>query len=82
MALNYGYKYAVIELSMGGICLEVQDTTNYILRPDYIPIEDDTLNYALKYYYPIPETVTSFDDFEGKWYLDAEHTQEATELNG
>ena len=76
MATNYAYKYAVLELSMGGICLEVQDTTNYILRPDYVPIEDDTLDYGLKYYYPIPATVTSFDDFQGKWYYDADHTQE------
>lgn len=81
MSLHYGYKYAVIELSEGGICLEVQDTTTYILDPSYVPIEDDTLNYALKYYYPIPETVTSFDDFQGKWYADANHTVEVPELN-
>lgn len=31
---------------------------------------------------PIPETVTSFSDFEGgKWYYDAEFTQEVPELN-
>lgn len=79
--VNFNYKYAVLDLSLGGMCLEVQDTTNFILDPTYVPIEDDSLPYFLKYYYPIPETVTSFDDFQGKWYLDAAHTQEATELN-
>lgn len=75
MATNrYAYKYARIESN--GMCVEVQDTTNYILNPLYVPIEDDTLPYFLKYYYPIPTSVTSFDDFQGKWYLDAEHTTE------
>lgn len=69
---NYAYKYAVL---VDGQCWELQDTTNYILRPDYVPIEDDTIEYFLKYYHPVPETVTSFDDFQGLWYLDAEHTQ-------
>lgn len=82
MAQQYAYRYAVVEPSMDGICLEVQDTTDRILRPDYIPVEDiDNIDYTLKYYYPIPETVTSFDDFRGRWYLDAEHTQEFTEGN-
>jgi hypothetical protein len=40
----------------------------------YVPIEDDSLDYLLKYYHPIPETVTSFDDFHGNWYEDATHT--------
>lgn len=73
-ARRYGYKYA--QIMENGMCVGVQDTTNYILNPLYIPIEDDTLPYFLKYYYPIPQTVTTFDDFQGKWYLDAEHTQE------
>ena len=81
MATNYAYKYAVLDLSLGGICLEVQDTTSYVLEPTHVPIEDETIDYLLKYYYPIPTTVTSFDDFQGKWYLDAEHTQEFTEGN-
>ena len=25
-------------------------------------------------YHPIPETVESFDDFQGQWYSDAAHT--------
>ena len=25
-------------------------------------------------YYPIPESVSSEDDFQGSWYYDAEHT--------
>lgn len=69
---NYAYKYAVLT---NGQCWGTQDTTNYILDPNYVPIEDDTIDYFLKYYYPIPETVNSFDDFQGLWYLDAAHTQ-------
>ena len=76
---RYGFKYATIRAN--GMCDGVQDTTDFILRPDYIPIDDDSLPYLLKYYHPIPETVTSFDDFYGKWYYDAEFTQEVAELN-
>lgn len=79
---RYAYKYAVIDLSRGGICLEVQDRTDYILSPTHVPVTDiDSINYALKYYYPIPETVTSFSDFQGLWYYDANHTQLFNEGN-
>lgn len=73
MGVNYGYKYA--RIMANGMCRGITDTTNYILDPLYVPIEDETINYVLKYYHPIPETVTSFDDFQGLWYLDAAHTQ-------
>ena len=72
MAVNYEYLYAQIEED--GMCVGIQDTTNYILNPLYVPIEIDDWNYVFKYYYPIPETVESFDDFQGQWYEDAEHT--------
>lgn len=78
---NYAYKYALLRLDRGGICGGTQDTSDYILRPDYVPIEDDSINYLLKYYYPIPETVTSFADFQGLFYLDAAHTQPFEEGN-
>ena len=82
MAVNYQYLYAILRMDRGGVCGAVQDTTNYILDPAYVPVEDiDTIDYTLKYYYPIPETVTSFDDFKGRWYLDADHTQEFVEGN-
>lgn len=71
MAINYAYKYAILS---DGQCWEVRDTSDYILRPDYVPIEDYNLDYFLKYYYPVPETVTSHDDFQGQWYEDAAHT--------
>lgn len=73
MAQNYAYKYAIVRSN--GLCTGIQDTSNYILDPLFIPIEDNTVNFALKYYYPIPETVTSFADFQGLFYLDAAHTQ-------
>lgn len=73
MERRYGFKYAII--TENGMCIEIRDCTQYVLDPLYVPIEDDTINYALKYYYPIPETVTSFDDFQGLWYYDAAHTQ-------
>ena len=76
---RYGFRYATLESN--GLCTGLQDTTNYILRPDYVPIDDDTLPYLLKYYYPMPATVTSFDDFQGKWYYDEAHQNEVTELN-
>ena len=76
---RYGFKYATIRAN--GMCDGVQDTTNFILDPYYVPIDDDSLPYPLKYYHPIPETVSSFDDFHGKWYYDAEFTQEVAELN-
>lgn len=76
MSVKYAYKYATIDLKLNGLCRGVADTTDYILSRDHVPIEDDTLNYALKYYHPIPEVVNSHDDFQGKWYTDAAHTNE------
>jgi hypothetical protein len=73
MATNYAYYYAQLDLETG-MCVGVSDTSNYILAPGYVPIETYTLNYFMKYYYPIPETVESFDDFQGQWYSDAAHT--------
>lgn len=73
MAANYAYKYAIIDLSVG-FCVEVQDTSNYILRPTFVPVETADFGYLMKYYHPLPETVTSFDDFQGQWYEDAAHT--------
>lgn len=69
---NYNYKYAILT---GGQCWGMQDTTNYILDPNYVPIVDDSIDYLFKYYWPIPESVSSFDDFQGLWYLDEAHTQ-------
>jgi hypothetical protein len=79
MGMQYAYKYATI--MNNGLCIGTQDTTSYILDRLYVPIEDDMLPYLMKYYYPIPDTVTSFDDFQGKWYADAAHTIEVPELN-
>lgn len=80
MAINrYAYKYATLEEN--GLCTGLQDRTDYILRPDYVPIEDDSLPYLLKYYYPMPNVVNSFSDFHGLWYLDEAHTQLCDELN-
>lgn len=81
MAINYAYKYAIIRDLTNGLCLGTQDTSNYILNPAYVPIEDDDAGYELNYYWPIPSVVNSFADFQGKWYTDAEHQNEATHLN-
>lgn len=80
MAANYAYKYAILRLR-DGICRGTQDTSDYILDPGYVPIEDDLIDYGFKYYYPIPEEVTCFADFQGLFYLDAEHTQPFEEGN-
>lgn len=79
MAIMYAYKYATINAN--GLCLGVQDTSDYILDTRFVPIEDDSINYPLKYYWPIPETVTSFADWQGLFYLDAAHTQPFEEGN-
>ena len=76
---RYGFKYAMIRTD--GLCIEKRDCTEYVLDPLYVPIEDDSLPYLMKYYYPIPNSVTSFDDFQGKWYYDAAHQNEVPELN-
>ena len=73
MAVNYAYYYAEIDPATG-MCTGMQDTSDYVLRPTMVPIETYDWNYLFKYYYPIPETVESFDDFQGQWYSDAAHT--------
>lgn len=78
MAQQYAYKYAILDTEPDyyGQCIEVADTTTLILDPMHVPVEDiDNINYMFKWYYPIPETVTSFDDFQGLWYHDEAHTQ-------
>lgn len=79
MSVSSGYKYARIMDS--GLCRGKTDTTDYILDKFYVPIEDDTLPYLMKYYHPIPDNVASFNDFQGKWYADAEFAEEVSELN-
>lgn len=75
MATNYAYKYAIINDFTNGWCLGEDDTSDYILDRAYVPISEVDGKYLFKYYWPIPDTVTSFDDFQGLWYLDAAHTQ-------
>lgn len=77
MSANYAYYYALIN-SDTGRCEGVRDSSILVLDPCYVPIETYTLNYCLKYYYPIPETVTSFDDFQGKWYTSNTYETEWT----
>ena len=73
MATNYAYYYATLNQNTG-MCDGLQDTSTFILDPYYVPIEIYDANYLMKYYHPIPETVESFDDFQGQWYRDAAHT--------
>jgi hypothetical protein len=71
MAVNYAYNFAEID-DATGMCVGVLTTTNPETEgpsgsgSTYIPIPTDDDNYLLKYY--------SFDT--GKWYYDAEMTQE------
>nr|DAI35720.1 MAG TPA: hypothetical protein [Caudoviricetes sp.] len=83
MAVNYAYHYAIIRLT-DGMCISTSDSTNYIVRRDYVPIYPYNENYGLKYYYPIPESVSSWDDFHGNWYWDAAHTRpfDPNNMNG
>lgn len=73
MAANYAYYYAIINPNTG-MCTELRDSSILVYDPCYVPVETYTLNYCFKYYYPIPEIVESFDDFQGQWYKDAAHT--------
>lgn len=73
MATNYAYFYASIE-DPDGFCWRVRDTSNYILNRLEVPIPEYNVNYAMKYYHPIPDSVESFDDFHGQWYEDADYT--------
>lgn len=60
---RYGYYYARIQLETG-LCVEVQDTTNYLdpeEYPEYIRIPEYNEAYLLKYY----------NQANGKWYTDA-----------
>ena len=84
MAQQYAYKYAILDTdpTYYGQCIEIADTTTYILDPMHVPVTDiDTVDFTLKWYYPIPETVTSFDDFQGLFYHDDAHTQPYVEGN-
>lgn len=54
---RYAYYYAVIDLDTN-MCMEVQDTSDYIVRPDYIPIDEPNGEYVFKYY------------INGAWYED------------
>lgn len=80
MSMQYGYKYA--QIREDGLCIGTQDTTDYFLDRLYVPIEDYTLPYLMKYYHPIPDEVSDFSDFQGRWYADAQFTVEVPELNG
>lgn len=73
MATEYAYAYALINLTTGE-CFQVTDSTNYVIDRKYVPIPEYREDYLFKYYYPIPESVSSFDDFTGQWYTDASHT--------
>lgn len=73
MSITYAYHYAIVRAN-NGLCRETQDTSDYILDPTFVPIDDASGDYLLKYYWPLPETVESFDDFQGQWYTDAAHT--------
>lgn len=80
MSINYAYQYAHVT-ETNGRCIATEDTTTYILNRTCVPIDDADGPYLLKYYWPLPDTVTSHDDFQGKWYTDAAHTILAEGLN-
>lgn len=74
MQFRYAYKYAKIRES-DGMCIGSADTTEYIVDRIHVPVPNLNVSYVLKYYWPIPDVVTSHDDWQGLWYLDAAHTQ-------
>lgn len=84
MSETYANKYAILDMDPAyyGQCIEMADTTRVHLRPDYVPVTDiDNVDFILKWYYPIPEHVESFEDFHGLFYHDEAHTQPYEEGN-
>lgn len=63
---EYQYCYAIISPEFGDMCVQVDDGTEEVSNPNYIPIPEYNEEYIMKYY--------SRDN--GKWYTDAAHTQE------
>lgn len=66
------YCYALIDNS--GKCYEVRRMIMRVLRPCYVPIDNVSIDYLSKYYWPIPNFVDCKENFCGQWYLDAGHT--------
>lgn len=66
MSMKYAYYYA--RILENGMCIEVIDDTVYIDEPDHIIIPVWSEDYLLKYY----------NRADGKWYYDAEMTNEWT----
>ena len=67
MAQQYQYAYAVIDPSLGDMCVGVEDTTvDCSSDPNYIPIPEANGDYICKYY----------NRSNGKWYTDAAFTDE------
>ena len=70
--LNYAYNYASIDIATK-MCIQVITDTNDLSNSVpagemYIPIPEYSEEYLLKYY----------DESTGKWYYDAEMTNEWT----
>lgn len=66
MAQQYQYIYAVIDPTIGDMCVEIQDTTLESTDSNYILIPEENYDYLFKYY----------NRADGKWYYDAEFTNE------
>ena len=62
MAVNYAYNYAIIEPSMGNMCIEVRTCTYECTGETFIEIPVADPEYCFKYY------------INGAWYEDAEGT--------
>ena len=75
MGVQYQYHYAIVREN-NGLCTGTLDSSSYTLNRTYVPIDDADKDYPLKYYWPLPETVTSFDDFQGKWYTSSTYETE------
>lgn len=70
MAINYHYNWAIIDRA-SGMCMEVRTSTNDYSGDSneyelYVAVPTYTEEYLMKYY----------DEATGKWYHDAEMTNE------
>lgn len=68
------YMYAVI--NDVGKCYQVHRSTNCVCDKYHVPINEISIKYLSKYYYPVPNITYNSSDFIGKWYHDINHTIE------
>lgn len=66
------YSYAVV--NEVGKCYEVQKSTNYVCDRNYVPLNEFSISYLSKYYYPMAGIIDRPSDFQGSSGMRMPHT--------